>query len=231
MANNSSERVCLISWYSLTLSSQSCPSWSRYPSSAAKDFSVSSLSSFICTMETARSPCFCVFSSMAVVAAAISLFLAEVMLLKLLTASLSWASRSARSFSIVSFICFRMPTIWPEAGTYPVPPCRNADTWSFSAFVNSTELDTSRSTSPPVRVCSKAPDMPLEIEAIALPIASMFDLNSALDSAYSFASLLRMSVESSMFFCASARSALAWASSDKVTLRSFSEAVMLDPSC
>mmetsp|Transcript_24982 Transcript_24982/g.54906 ORF Transcript_24982/g.54906 Transcript_24982/m.54906 type:complete len:211 (-) Transcript_24982:832-1464(-) len=47
IANNSSDRVCLISWYSLTLSSQSCPNCARYPSSAAKDFSVSSLSSFI----------------------------------------------------------------------------------------------------------------------------------------------------------------------------------------
>mmetsp|Transcript_18653 Transcript_18653/g.41363 ORF Transcript_18653/g.41363 Transcript_18653/m.41363 type:complete len:200 (+) Transcript_18653:1392-1991(+) len=157
-------------------------------------------------MLTPSSPACFIFSSIASVLAAISWFLASRRPLNCAMASFSCLVNSAKSASIVSFICLRMPTIWPDAGSYvePVADWRKAETASLSSAERSAELAAMRPT-----VCKKDPAIPCSIAGMALAMASMLAFISPLSSANSEASFSRAASASALAFCASALSACA----------------------
>mmetsp|Transcript_32791 Transcript_32791/g.78969 ORF Transcript_32791/g.78969 Transcript_32791/m.78969 type:complete len:238 (+) Transcript_32791:1022-1735(+) len=167
MATNSCARVALASSCSFALVLQSSAKPDKKVSSAPLEVSVSLRSFFSTVICTARSPARAVLSSMASVAAAISLFLAWIMPLWDSTASFSAFVISARFASISSFIVLRIPTICPEAGAYSVCPCRNACRSDFCPSVSCIDASAMRLMTLALPVCRKAPAIPFSMAGIA----------------------------------------------------------------
>mmetsp|Transcript_44559 Transcript_44559/g.111953 ORF Transcript_44559/g.111953 Transcript_44559/m.111953 type:complete len:208 (-) Transcript_44559:407-1030(-) len=115
-ATNSSARVFERSSHSAVFVLQLLSSSWRKPVSAARAASVSSLSSFAATIATPSSPICSVLASMEAVSAATSLVLAAISPSYVLMAASSVAVASAKSFAMVSPICFKMPRISPLCG-------------------------------------------------------------------------------------------------------------------
>mmetsp|Transcript_76663 Transcript_76663/g.119785 ORF Transcript_76663/g.119785 Transcript_76663/m.119785 type:complete len:297 (+) Transcript_76663:718-1608(+) len=115
-ANNSSARTLQRTAHSSSLVLQFFSKSFKKTSSAARLFAVSSRSSFWLARSTPSSPICAILLSIDLVRALISLVLAASNSLKFLIADSSSSVTSARVFSIVSVICFRMPTIWPLCG-------------------------------------------------------------------------------------------------------------------
>mmetsp|Transcript_76661 Transcript_76661/g.119777 ORF Transcript_76661/g.119777 Transcript_76661/m.119777 type:complete len:294 (+) Transcript_76661:57-938(+) len=116
MAKTSSARILQRTAHSSSLVLQFFSKSFKKTSSAARLFAVSSRSSFWLARSTPSSPICAILLSIDLVRALISLVLAASNSLKFLIADSSSSVTSARVFSIVSVICFRMPTIWPLCG-------------------------------------------------------------------------------------------------------------------
>mmetsp|Transcript_43558 Transcript_43558/g.68970 ORF Transcript_43558/g.68970 Transcript_43558/m.68970 type:complete len:298 (+) Transcript_43558:737-1630(+) len=119
MAKTSSARILQRTAHSSSLVLQFFSKSFKKFASSTRLFDVSSKSSFCVTTATPSSPTFAIFVSISFVKALISFVFAATSPSKSLSASSSLAVASLRSFSIVSVICFKMPTICPDAGAYP----------------------------------------------------------------------------------------------------------------
>mmetsp|Transcript_93044 Transcript_93044/g.240881 ORF Transcript_93044/g.240881 Transcript_93044/m.240881 type:complete len:296 (-) Transcript_93044:451-1338(-) len=177
IANNSSARVFCTTSNSSFFVAQFFSKSARNFLSSSYEAEVSSKSSRKVSISTPTFPRRAVFPSMDLEFAAISFSLAATSCSYVAFAAFSSAVRSAKSFSIVSFICLRMPTISPLRGTYPVcspwPWERKDAMMSLSALLNSMSMVKRRST-PALLDCRKLPYIPVEIAAIAFPKALMF---------------------------------------------------------
>mmetsp|Transcript_56547 Transcript_56547/g.112450 ORF Transcript_56547/g.112450 Transcript_56547/m.112450 type:complete len:218 (-) Transcript_56547:470-1123(-) len=138
-------------------------------------FLVSSRSSFNSTISRPSSAHRSVFDSIAFVFASSSLFFAAMRRSKSFTAFSSAAVMSANSFSMVSKSCFRIPTMSPLLGAYPVPCAKKADNMSRSAELMSLLMASCcKAMRVDERVCRNFPAIPLSIAAIAFFRAAMF---------------------------------------------------------
>mmetsp|Transcript_19773 Transcript_19773/g.43902 ORF Transcript_19773/g.43902 Transcript_19773/m.43902 type:complete len:322 (+) Transcript_19773:344-1309(+) len=223
IATSSVARAALEASWSLAVCSQSCLRPARNFSSASLVSIVSFRSFFSVTTFTARSPARPVFSSMAWVEAAISLFFAATIPLWAVADSFSALVISPRLASISSFIVFRIPTICPEAGAYSEVPCRKACSSDFWPSVSCIDTSAILDSWDPAWVCKKDPAIPFSIAGIASLRAPMLAFKSPLSAEKSEFSLDRMEVASSMADLAAERSSLWVFKSDSVCF--FSAAV------
>mmetsp|Transcript_3052 Transcript_3052/g.9552 ORF Transcript_3052/g.9552 Transcript_3052/m.9552 type:complete len:201 (-) Transcript_3052:604-1206(-) len=115
-AKSSLARALCTSSHSFSLVPQFLPRFARNALSSSKDAVVSFRSSRRPSISTPSCPLRCSLSSMARWAAAISFFLAFCRSSLVCLADSSFSVISARVFSMVSFICFMMPTISPLPG-------------------------------------------------------------------------------------------------------------------
>mmetsp|Transcript_92716 Transcript_92716/g.240013 ORF Transcript_92716/g.240013 Transcript_92716/m.240013 type:complete len:259 (-) Transcript_92716:435-1211(-) len=115
-ATSSSDRVLDRAAHSSFFVAQFLPKSAKNLMSSAKPFFVSSRSSIMFTRSVLTLPRRAVFFSAASTRDLTSLFFAAQSFSKSSMASFSVFSISSRSFSVVSFNCFKMPTISPLAG-------------------------------------------------------------------------------------------------------------------
>mmetsp|Transcript_25806 Transcript_25806/g.41353 ORF Transcript_25806/g.41353 Transcript_25806/m.41353 type:complete len:202 (-) Transcript_25806:472-1077(-) len=147
----------------------------RKAESSTSAFDVSSKSSFCDTTATPSSPIFAIFVSMAFVNALISFVFAARRPSKSFNAASSAAVASARSFSIVSVICFKIPTIWPLAGAYS-PLCVRKDVNMSRSTELMSMLTDNLLITEAAEVCRNAPPIPFSMAAVAFFIAAMLVL-------------------------------------------------------
>mmetsp|Transcript_58311 Transcript_58311/g.136329 ORF Transcript_58311/g.136329 Transcript_58311/m.136329 type:complete len:214 (+) Transcript_58311:689-1330(+) len=208
-ASFSSARFFSIASHSLSLVAQFSSMSAKNFWSSAKASSVSSKSLVFSAISTPNLPTRAVFSSIAFVCAANSFSFAAFSSAWFFWAASSASVISAKSFSISSFITFKMPTIWPLAGAYPVllPSSMKDMRMSRSAVPKLAEFTAMRRTTWAMLVCKKLP-MPFEIASTAFVKASMLAVSSADSFANSAASFSRMESAFAKASFASARPVL-----------------------
>mmetsp|Transcript_47806 Transcript_47806/g.138205 ORF Transcript_47806/g.138205 Transcript_47806/m.138205 type:complete len:230 (-) Transcript_47806:576-1265(-) len=151
-AKSSSVRVFFAASNSFFLASQLLSRPAKNFLSCSSVLEVPAKSSFMVSISTPSSPSLCSLASMALWLALISFCLAATSASKSVFAVASALSASLSSFSIVSFICLRMPTI---SGLLEVSwPWRKEVSWSRSAALMSMSTASRRKTAP-VEVCRK----------------------------------------------------------------------------
>mmetsp|Transcript_25323 Transcript_25323/g.80494 ORF Transcript_25323/g.80494 Transcript_25323/m.80494 type:complete len:429 (-) Transcript_25323:188-1474(-) len=209
-ATSSSARVLERSSHSACLVLQPVSRSARYFLSSRRALEVSSKSAFMASICTPTCPTRSSFDSIAFVFAFISFVFAAASASKSLMACSSVEVSSARPFSMVSFICFKMSTISMLPGE-PAAWERKEDSWSRSAVLRSMSMVSLRKVSP-VDVCRKLVRPPSRA-VIAFPRAAMFDFESEDSLAKAAASFSRIAVALASASLASSRSCLCCATS------------------
>mmetsp|Transcript_14825 Transcript_14825/g.33355 ORF Transcript_14825/g.33355 Transcript_14825/m.33355 type:complete len:351 (-) Transcript_14825:375-1427(-) len=203
-ASFSSARFFSIASHSLSLVAQFSSMSAKNFWSSAKASSVSSKSLVFSAISTPNLPTRAVFSSIAFVCAANSFSFAAFSSAWFFWAASSASVISAKSFSISSFITFKMPTICPLAYPLLEPWSRKDMSMSRSALAKFAEFTARRRTACAEPVCKKEP-MPVEIASMALVNASMLAVSSADSFVNSAASFSRIDSELAMASAASFR--------------------------